>query len=368
MENEVIDATAQQTTQDLKTSQEDFAVKENSKQSAGVKQDFDKCPDAKDPYNKEMPEEDGFEDDKEVVKEENDKQNERKAIEQKESLIKDASAEDEKIKPLEFWEETDKEFFNSLDAKAQKNVLGLFEKTDYVYRNIIKKAQDKAKNYADLDNLYEENKQAFKDSNIDKTGYVKNLIERDKRIHTDPVGFVLELMDKKGVTEEDLQRGFQNQDAKRQVLEELKPTNEKIKSIEAKLQDKEDKEQIAYIYDEFRSFCNEKNQDGTKKYEYLHDVGHDLIEAVRRTGRTDFKDMYEELVWTNPVLRQKEISKAVGEKNTQSKTETYEQKIKNAKEAKLGKSYIDLKNTNADHDYKDALELGEDLKRRFGLA
>ncbi|MDR2427066.1 MAG: hypothetical protein LBD46_07830 [Endomicrobium sp.] len=209
----------------------------------------------------------------------------------------------EVIEPLKYWADEEKAFFNTLDIDGKKRMMGMFKNIQSVYDRKTQELKKLEKEYNNINDLLSEHDKYFEENNISKAQYINSLVEADRLITADPVGFIFNVMVQRGINFDTLVNGLkqQAQRATDPVYNRLAPLeiqNRQLKALHVKRAQQD-------LENELEKFVNAQDEKGNKKYPYFQEVEQDMAQLATQTGITDLTDLYEKAIWLNPKVREK---------------------------------------------------------------
>jgi hypothetical protein len=241
-------------------------------------------------------------------------------------------AETEKIEPLKYWAQDEKDFFNTLDAAGKHKVLNMFKNIQSVYDRRTQELKKTEKEYEDIRDLLADSGQYLEQNKMTRAQYINALIEADRLIQADPAAFIFNVMAHRGINFEMLRNGLQ-----RHMQRQADPVYNQLRT--AQLQSRQIKAQnermrAQELSAKLESFLNEADEKGNKKHPFFEELKGTMAQLSQQTGTMDLKELYEKALWLTPEVRQKVIDEQLKrqmqeEQELQRKTQQ-EEKVKKA--------------------------------------
>ena len=208
---------------------------------------------------------------------------------------------DVKVKPLEHWNDKQKTFFNGLPQEQQQTVLDMFNGIQKVYEKKTLEAAAKQKELSSIENVFKPYDEIIKAQGIDKAQYIGNLIEFDKFAASNPVGFLVDFMARRGINMDHIFASIQQYAAK-----EGNPEYKRAQKYEAYakvLQSKIDSQKSEDIHKSIEQFKNAKDENDSLLYPHFETVKDVMAQISKATGKTDLGELYQKAIWLHPEVR-----------------------------------------------------------------
>jgi hypothetical protein len=215
--------------------------------------------------------------------------------------------------PKKFWSDKIKRTFSELAPRQQKAWL---EATNYTERYYDKLAKELKGQYAILDKVAEVlapiAPEILKINTI--PGYVNALVEGDKMLAKDPIGYIFEIMRSRNIYFTDLQNYVPQYAENKKIEQANAPIINKIEALENKVQqlgapsattrtgvtEEVEDEAVDALIDRLDTFYTQTDSGGRLLYPYAADVMEDILDYIQAGGR-DLIDAYDYAVAQNEI-------------------------------------------------------------------
>jgi hypothetical protein len=200
----------------------------------------------------------------------------------------------EKLQPLDFWKEDEKELFTRLEKEDQEKVVNMFNGMKKVYDHKTAEAVEIIKQHKDLETLASHVEEYAQGANVDANTYLNYLIDADIRAKEDPVGLIADLIIGTGVTPDQLNAAVAGRydEAKDPVRRQIQPLRQELSEMKAMLAKNEPENNIdrtAELIDEVKNEVNEYGQLIRPDFQILEN---DMAKYITETGDKDLKKAY----------------------------------------------------------------------------
>lgn len=239
--------------------------------------------------------------------------------------------EGEKIDPRSYWNKEQQDFFARQSPEAQKTILSMFDKMQYVYD---RKTQDLAEAAGEVQAAaqqiepmleYQEMVEKYLPEGMNYNQYIDELVGSDYLATSNPVEFVCKFIIDNNLHIDQIMaygKPYYKQQTN-PVYQQYSRTQAEKQRLEEQLQEQYEAqqaardEQVNEVMDEALSdFQSELDDNGELKYPYLADVEDEMAHLMLTTGEINLPTLYEKACWTNPDIREELISMRNGAKNS----------------------------------------------------
>lgn len=278
-------------------------------------------------------------------------------VEEDEEVEASEEVEEIEIKAPHSWKKEDKEFFNNLDPEVQE-ILSKYEKSrtsDYTRKT--QELADKRKELEGYTEITEPYEADFKRLGIKPAEYFNNLMQIDISLSKDPKGTLKGLVDKFGVTADDLgftvtesdsedDDDYYMTDSEKLLKKEIKELKRQVADNDRRVSKNDEtlqvERELKAADQMIQQFREETDDDGNTKYPYFDNdkVQDDMHKMIKSGVCSTLEEAYKR----SPEVRLLELEES-NKETPQEKTNRKKRAIAKAKKA--GRS---VKTSNADKD------------------
>ena len=236
------------------------------------------------------------------------------------------------LEPLKFWTQAEKEFFAKLQPNDQKTVLDMYKNTQRVYERKTLDVAQKGKEYQAYEEILKPYEPYFKNNNVNKVDYVNNLINTDRFATERPLDFVVNFMERTGITADILADALErNINLKNDPLYSyVAPLEQQIQNLSYQSQQLQkqleaqrdnvprdndprdnvprDNVPLENINSAIDTFRRTQDEAGNLKYPYFDALQEQMAQLSLSTGETDLEKLYNRALWHNGSITQGSIT------------------------------------------------------------
>lgn len=226
----------------------------------------------------------------------------------------------EAIQAPKSWSAEDRAKFASLPPDLQQVVANRENERD---KFLTQKSNEYSKNlqqYTELDHAFTDLEPSLRSMGLNKAQAAKELVALYKHFESDPVGYIQQVAQSKGI---DLQKLVSGQLDPRQIA--LQQQTHKISSLEQKLDgffQEQEKQIESTLSREIDTFASDPAN------EYFSEVRAHMGKLIETEQAKDLQEAYDMAVWANPTTRAALLAKQEAER-----IKEHTAKVKQAKKA-----------------------------------
>jgi hypothetical protein len=215
--------------------------------------------------------------------------------------IERSERQDDKLKPLKFWDDRTKDYFSGLSNRGKKVWLNSFKIIEKAAAKEVRSMEEKLAPFNALIEEVAPHMDRVSKAGLSAAQYVKNLISRDLRAMEDPKQFILETMALLQVTPNDLVTATKDYKSKLELYRQTHPIKEELDSLKRSMgggaqqehpqgssQDYSDDPEVKKIV----NFFSQVDRDGKPRYPKWLELKDTMATISQTTGEENLDTLY----------------------------------------------------------------------------
>jgi hypothetical protein len=219
-----------------------------------------------------------------------------------------------------YWNEKQKEFFNSLDKKTQENFLDFFKSSQGIYERITNDYKNDFNSMQKaLEPVLSDLAKATPEASLTEVKeYVSFLVSLKNELASDPALMLAKIVEGYGLTQDDVDAAFNRIGMVTTAEKQVAPLQTEIGRLQEKLNRYEEENRYNEIGVAYQKLSTEKNLDGSVKYKYLDKIpDEDVVKILEVGGLENFEQGYNAYIWGVPKVREEILKEQQAQASTQ---------------------------------------------------
>jgi len=212
--------------------------------------------------------------------------------------------EGRKIEPLSWWKPAEKDWFNSLDAQSQKNVLNMYNGVQKVYEHKTRLVAQREAQLGRLTAVLAPLMPLFERKKVAPEAYIERLLSVDRYSAEQPANYVVDFMDANKLSIDHLIYAISTLPQRRKELQMQVPVYNEIAQLKQSMAKKNYEEAYRRNQMEVEEFKTAVDEEGNILHPYMDELEPYMLEEYRRTRNWNLEKLYEAAVYMHPKIRE----------------------------------------------------------------
>lgn len=232
------------------------------------------------------------------------------------------------VEPPSDWPQDWQDKFAKLDSDEGRQLL--IDQYKSMQADYTRKTQE----ISDVRKAIEPIKEQLDLNGISEGQYIRQMVAADRKLNESPVEGIQFLMQKYGISADDLSGQSEDDEFSDPQVSQLK---QEVNQLKQQLQQRDQQQQQASeqeIQQQVQSFANETDESGNLKHPDFEHLKPAMAGLIQTGYAKSLADAYEQAKWADPQIREKLLA----EQQRQASQETEAQRKEKAKKAKQART------------------------------